>query len=878
VSLAPGVRLGPYEINSAIGTGGMGEVYRAHDTKLGRDIAIKVLPDHLAADRTRLQRFEQEARLASSLNHPNIVTIHDIGLAEGIPYIAMELVEGHTLRALLASGLLPVQRAIDIAAQIADGLAKAHAAGIVHRDLKPENVMVTRDGFVKILDFGLGKLSTPFADNQSRLETIELSASARTSPGTILGTVQYMSPEQAAGRDVDFRSDQFAFGLVLYEMVARRAAFERPTAVQTMSAIIAEEPRRVADLNPRVPERVQEIIERCLAKDPDARYASTLDLAREVRGVARHERDGGRGPRVLLGLWWGWPRRSRVAAAFAAAAMAVTLAAVARPLAPVLVRWARAPAQDPIPTRKNVAVLPLRVVGGTPQSQAFADGLSAALSGMLARLTTVPSLQVAPADEVRASRLEDGAGARSELSANLVFAGTVHHVGTEVRVDCALIDTATSRQLRANTVTAPVSDPVALQDRLLKTALEMLGVEVSASERQALVPRDTRVAEAHALYLQGRGYLQYYEKPENIESAIGAFDAALKLDPAYAGALAGRGEAFWRKYEITEEPGWTDAAVASCAHAIVLNADLAAAHLCLGRAHDGTGRYQEAAVEFGRTIEIEPTNDEAYAGLGHAEEKLGRSDEAEKTYQRAIELRPQYWVNHNRLGHFYFSQGRYSDAAATFAQVVSLAPDSFRGYSNLGGTFVQLGRYDEAIEAFKTSVGIRPTAPGYSNLGTAYFNRGLFAEAARTFEQAVTLAETSYELWGNLADAYYFAPNERAKAAAAYGKAIALGRPQLDVNPRNAALLTDLANYHAMIGERKEALALLERALTIAPRDGFVQFGAAKALNQLGDTDRSLDSLENAREAGYSMTVVRDTPNFDNLWGHPRFQRLQRGQ
>jgi dipeptidyl aminopeptidase/acylaminoacyl peptidase len=284
--LAAGSRLGPYEIQSPLGAGGMGEVYRARDARLSRSVALKVLPGEISADRSRLERFEKEARAASSLNHPNIVTIYDIGTADSVAYIAMELVEGRTLRDLLQAGPVPLRRFFSLTAQIADGMAKAHGAGIVHRDLKPENLMVTKDGFVKILDFGLAKLlPSGFEDSGGT----ELPTETRgTEPGTVLGTIGYMSPEQASGRPLDFHSDQFSLGAILYEMAAGKRAFQEATSVQTLSAIIADEPEPLSVVAPKLPANLAWIIERCLAKDPEERYGSTKDLARDLAALRDH--------------------------------------------------------------------------------------------------------------------------------------------------------------------------------------------------------------------------------------------------------------------------------------------------------------------------------------------------------------------------------------------------------------------------------------------------------------------------------------------------------------------------------------------------------------------------------------------------------------
>jgi len=288
MSLSPGSRLGPYEIVAALGAGGMGEVYRARDSRLGREVAVKVLPGDLSTDQDRVRRFEQEARSASALDHPNIITIYDIGSADSTLFIAMQYVEGKTLRELLSSGPLPTKKVLEISVQIAEGLAKAHAAGIIHRDLKPENVMVSKDGFVKILDFGLAKLTAP--QNEEQLSEIP-TAMADTRPGMVMGTVGYMSPEQASGKALDFRSDQFSFGSILYELSTGKRAFQRSTTAETLTAIIREEPEPVGAVNPRAPAPLRWIVERCLAKDPDERFGTTRDLARDIASIRDHLSD-----------------------------------------------------------------------------------------------------------------------------------------------------------------------------------------------------------------------------------------------------------------------------------------------------------------------------------------------------------------------------------------------------------------------------------------------------------------------------------------------------------------------------------------------------------------------------------------------------------
>ena len=321
MTLSPGTRLGAYEVLAPIGAGGMGEVFRARDTRLGREVALKVLPEALAQDRERLARFEQEARAASALNHPNIVTIHEVGREGETAFIAMELVDGKTLRELELAGAIPVRKILGVVAQVAEGLAKAHAAGIVHRDLKPENVMVSRDGFVKILDFGLAKLVEPQSGEVSAMPTM---AKPETHAGTVLGTVAYMSPEQASGEPLDYRSDQFSLGSMLYEMSTGQKAFQRKTAAETMSAIIREEPEPVAKLRPDLPLPVRWMLDRCLSKDREERYVSTKDLARDLASVRDHISEVSSGAEAMLSAT-GRPGRPRIARLALGAALGAAL-------------------------------------------------------------------------------------------------------------------------------------------------------------------------------------------------------------------------------------------------------------------------------------------------------------------------------------------------------------------------------------------------------------------------------------------------------------------------------------------------------------------------------------------------------------------------
>jgi serine/threonine-protein kinase len=526
-----------------------------------------------------------------------------------------------------------------------------------------------------------------------------------------------------------------------------------------------------------------------------------------------------------------------------------------------------------VPERVQLAVLPATGATGSDDT-AFNDGLVETLTSRLTTLTEKHPLAVIPASEVRARKVATVDAARAEFGVNLGLVLNVQRSEGQERVNYSLVDATSHQQLRGGTITAPRGDPFALQDQVSESVTQALELQLQPHEKRVFQAHGTTEPAAYDFYLQGRGYLQDYVKPENVENAISVFNQALKKDPAFAAANAGLGEAYWRKYEFTHDKAWANAALENCRKGAERDPGLAAAHICLGRVFVGTGNYEKALDEYGRAVELEPTNDSVHGGLAYAYEQLGRLNDAEKTFKQAIAVRPNYWATYNWLGLFYEDHARYEDAAAMFSHVVSLAPDSFTGYYNLGGVRTLQGKYTEAIPLLQRSLGIRKTAFGTSNLGTAYFQLHDYANAAAAFEQATQLDPKNYVLWGNLGDAYYWAKARRGEAAAAYSKAIALGEEELRVNPRDAEVLSSLSMYHAMRGERKPALDNLDAALRANPKSPNMLFNAGIVYQQLGDTQHALDALEKAVAGGISPATLRDTPNFDDLRANARFLRL----
>ncbi len=882
-----GMRFSRFELVSRLGAGGMGDVWRARDLILPRHVAVKFLPERFASDPSRLGRFFQESQAASKLNHPNIVTIHEIGQVSGVHYIVMEHVEGQTLRELLiaqAGRPLPTRRLLEIAAQTADGLAKAHGVDIVHRDLKPENLMLTADGFVKILDFGLAKLRGEglrggagevwFDSGQPTWpDSPSPSPSPNTAVGAVIGTAGYMSPEQARGQAVDFRSDQFTFGAILYELATGVQAFRRESPVQTMTAIIEQQPEPLAALNPSLPEPLRWVIERCLAKDPADRYASTLDLARELRGLREHLRDAGS---VLPALGAGWSAfmvRTRRLALFALAALVVAGSSLAVPS--VRERVAVVLELRPVPREKGVAVLPFRTTSPNPEDEYRSDGLADTLVSRLAQLQRRDaSLWVVPASEVRQANVLSADAARRAFGVTLVITGSLQRLGDRLRLNASLVDAIRQKQLRAVGPTDFRLDDVALQDQVLDEIVHMLEIGLAPQDEEAWHAGGTNVGSAHALYLEARGHLQRYDESASVEQAITLFQQALQQDPSYALAYAGLGEAQWRLYGLTRGQEHVELARKASERAIQLNELLAPVHLTLGLIRVGTGDPRAAIADFDRALALDPANADALREKAAAYQALGQLGEAEALYKRAVALQPKYWGNYSHLGNFYYRHGRYGEAEAAFRKAIELTPDNARGYSNLGQVLHESGGRDkEAIAALERSIALRPSYRAASNLAVIVFSEGRFADAARAYEKALEFDTSDYRVWRNLGISYYWAPGERPKAASALTRALGLGEKQLAVNPRDAALLVDLADCHALLGHAAQTRELLKRGLALAPDDVEVQYTAAGAFEQIGDRETALRWIKRALAAGYARSGVEDDPGLAALRADPRYLR-----
>jgi serine/threonine-protein kinase len=865
-----GTVAGRFVILKMLGVGGMGQVYQAQDTKLRRVVAIKRMAPRLQQDEGDRRKFLREAQQASALNHPNVAGIYDVIEEGGEILLIMEYVEGTPLRLVMHKGFSD-DEFFELAIQALEGLNAAHDKGIVHCDIKPENIMLTPEGRVKILDFGVARRFS--LGNNEATPTVE------TLTSSVSGTPAYMAPEILTQKPYDGRADLFSMGLVYYEMLGGEQPFETDSIAGTMASVLHKVPSSLDELNPKVSTGVSAVVRTMLEKNPARRYSCARDVLIDLRRVRQGENPvfaKGVAPESKNNQKQKKIRFSKSLPVVIAAAAAVTLVAglfvrsvLHKGSSETSTNVGR-PAGEKAPT---LVVLPFDTISDDAKLTAFGNGLVDTLTAKLTQLGDNHSLQVVSAGEIRQKNVVGLAQARQEFGANTGLHIGLQRSGDLVRVTYSLSDAKNGKVLKAGAVDAPVTDPFAIEDQVATAVAAALRLELKADETRELAFHGTTMPDAYNYYTQARGYLQDAGKVANVDSAIILLEQALKVDPNYGRAEADLGSAYWAKYTASKDKSLIAKSREACSKAIDLGNAGAAGHVCLGAVASGTGKYEDAVDQFQSAVQLEPSNEDAYIGLGGAYEHLSKIADAENTYKRTVQLRPKYWRGYNLLGAFYLRQAQYNDAAKMFQKVVELTPESFRGYANMGATLLYEAKYAEAIPPLEQSLAIHSTADTYSNLGTAYYYQHRFKEAAQTYEKAVQLNDKDYTNWGNVGEAYYLS-GERPKADAAFRKAIAMAKEDLAVNARDPQLLRSLANYHAMINDHTNALKYLNQSLDQSRVDKDALFSAAQIYNDLGDKGLALEWLGKALRAGYSPGMARQQPDLDNLHGDARFEEL----
>ena len=853
MGLAVGTRLGAYELGEPLGSGGMGDVYKARDTRLDRTVAIKVLSATTLDRPDARPRFQREARVISSLNHPHICALYDVGYVNGIDFIVMEHVEGETLAARLTRGPLTMSEAMSYARNIASAVEEAHLGGVIHRDLKPSNIILTPRAGAKLLDFGLAKLHRANAAIVGDASTLTDDISHE---GAVIGTLRYMAPEVLKGAEADARSDVFSLGAVLYEMLAGEPPFKGSSNARIIAAILTDEPRPLLELRPDLPMTFEWITRACLAKNPDERCQSAGEVLRQLRNLDPAHVSPAT-PTPMRPVPPRQPKRAAWLAAGSLAAVTVLLVAmvIGRPGSATEKRTVADPVGVP-----HVVVVPCRPIGDVSDAdRAQCEGMAATLTATLAKLTTKHALQVSSTSEVHSRNIVNASEARRQLGATLVLEGSLMRGADGVRITYALVDAGSARQIDALTLDGGALDAFRIQDALAAWAVAALRLTLDSSER-ITERRGTQSTDAYAFALQGRGYLVDYQRAGALDIAISLFKRSLDVDPKYAMAHGGLGEAYWRKYEATKDSALVDNARASCRQALNLDSELAAGYICAAMVASGTGAHEEAIVLLERALKIDGTNDDAYRLMARAHEELGRPDAALATYMRAVELRPQYWATHVWLANFHRSRGNLADAAREYERAVDLTPDNAPVRGILAGMYMFLGRYEDAVTECERSIALSPTSITYGVLGGTQYRMRRFDDAVVSQEKSRSMLE-DFRTAGNVGRAYFWA-GRKDRARELFERAIELGNRELAVNPRNDEVHVALADYHARLGRRGDALDHLGRARLENPH---FMFFAAMVHNQLGDSAQARQWLEKSRAAGLPPAEITGWIDVDNL-------------
>jgi eukaryotic-like serine/threonine-protein kinase len=646
VALAIGTRLGPYEILSSVGAGGMGEVYRAKDSRLGREVAVKVLPDEVAEDPDRRRRLEKEARAASSLNHPAIITIHDVGVEGDVPYVVFELLDGETLRSRLAAGPVPARQAITWAIEIARGLAAAHAKGIVHRDLKPENIFILRDGRAKILDFGLARVVEP-----APTATVTASPTlSRTAPGVVFGTVGYMSPEQARGLEASSGSDIFAFGAILYEMLSNRRAFSGDTAADVLISVLRDEPPALASAG-EIPAGAVRIVSRCLEKDPLRRFQSARDLAFALEALA--------------------DAPARVTA-------------------------------HPGVERRSVAVLPFQSLSHRSEDAHLGIGLA---DSIITELALVRSLLVRPTAAILPfqERSADPQEAGRALGVDAVVDGGFQTAGTRLRVTVRLVETTTGRSLWGTKIDGSLDDVFAVQDEVSRRIVEALQLQLTSEDERRMAAAAVPASPAFNLYLKGRFHLFSETRLSEVRAAIECFEKALALQPKSPLAMIGLADA-WTRLSFSFEPegDWYEKAEVLCARALAIEPDLPEGRYLRGRMVWNPRKgfdHAGAMREFSAAIAGSPNLGEAYHWIGLVLNHVGLLEESLSAYDHALAIYPDDMATLH-VGLVRLLQGRYAEAREVTDAALDRASSPW-GLYQLGQSQIRLGLDGDAAQALE---------------------------------------------------------------------------------------------------------------------------------------------------------------------------------
>ena len=855
--------VGPYRVRSRLGSGGMGDVYLAEDTRLRRRVALKSLSERWAREPSATRYLIHEARAAAALNHPAIAAVYDVVESEGTTYIVMEYVPGETLAERLNRGPVSVAEALWVGGQLCEALVEAHSHGILHRDLKPSNIVVTPEGRLKVLDFGLAKWLTLDAPSSASGE-LGLSSGGHK----IVGTPAYTPPERYEGRPPDEREDVYSTGVVLYELMAGRRPFLGSNAVELGAAILNGTPPPLRTLNPAVPENVAAVVARAMARDPGGRPASAAALGDELRQL-RMAAEADTATQSAASA-------SRRSHAFPAGRRALTAGALALLALGVVAggSWRRsrnAGATQGLAGVPAVLVLPLANATGDSTADALGTGVADVLIASLARVPGVNVLSLAAGQQCARDRRDAGCATR-EFGADYVLDGSLQRQARRLRMTLSLVRGPSSVVAWSESFEGDLDDLFGLQRTVAEGVAGALRLRVP-HDGSAPAPRIAVSERAFSDYAEALRLVERRDEPASLDQSIRLLTAVTASEPAFALAWAGLGRAHWVKYEETKDVAEAARAEAALDQALKVDPDIPGVLVTRAMVLKGKGRFADAEAAVRRALALQPDNDEAHALLGALLASQGRTDEGLSELRRAIELRPGYWQHHNAVALAEYGRGHLDEAAASFRRIIELRPESAWGYVNLGSVLFAKGDRAGARAQFEKAVSIQPDADAFSNLGFLAYEERRYADAATAFERAVALLPDDAGLRRNLGDAYAKL-GRTAEAQRTYERAAEMQEAQRRARPDDPGVLARLAIYLAKAGDIAAARRHADRALSLGRASSDVAYlcGVTHALTK--DPKAALAALGRAVELGYSAEIIRQDEDLASLRPLPEFQRL----
>jgi len=888
-NLAPGTAFGSrYRIESLLGEGGMGAVYKAYDTELGRTVALKLVRPELATSPQTMQRFKQELLLASKISHKNILRIHDLGDAGGVKFITMALVEGTDLAGVIEkNGRLPFDRALKFTRQLCSALEAAHSEGVVHRDLKPQNILIDQADNIYVSDFGLAK-------------SLEAEATMMTRSGQILGTPRYMSPEQVEARDVDHRADIYSMGLIIYEMFTADIPFRGESAMQLMYQRVTAAPQDPRTIFPEMPDYLANIILKCLERDPDKRYQTAREVlddldAQKIPALspasstvtttttttattsAPKPKSGPKPGSATISIEI--PKPTGRWGIIIGAVLLVVVLIFAIPATRHLILGAPKGAFGS-PPQYYVAVLPVNYQGD-PAFSYIGDGVGDTLAAKLAGLNGVYVSSGRSVENAVAKYRDDKDDKDRDdkiakmLGVTILTRTTVQVSGDQVSVavsmDKVLKDPKT---LIKQSVDNTRENLINLEKEAFNVLVGGLQIIQTQEEIARTDTRPTEISQAYDSYLRGRNLLRVKRDPDSLNSALDFFEKAIQADPHFALALAGKADACLFMFDATKDPSWKEKALTAAQGAEGMNPKLPEVHLSLGSVYTATGKSLDAIGELNQALDLVPTSDECMRRLGIAYAAAGNHQQAIDEYLKATTTNPYLWLNFNFLGAEYNSAGQYDKALDAFQQVAKLEPDLATGHANMGTVYLAEDKWSDCIAEYEKAITIDPKKPlYYSNRGVAYFRLGRYPDSIKDFQKAVELSPNDGDFCVNLADAYR-ASNQATQAADSYDQAIKLAAKSLQSNPQDSDALGTQAIAYAKIGNYAMATQQIQRARQIKGDDTLLMFREATIYALAGNTVAAVASLRQALQHHYSLGEITSDPELANLRKTPEFAQL----